>query len=126
MLSRSGLNQPTACRMENFTEYRPSYPVERSYPSSNLGRVALINAPLLGLIALLFIAAGQSEGYLSGLEEMMAVWGLTGLGALLNFILASTTEGSRVGYLLMAGLYGAVFGLFTYIFGNMGNLKPGG
>jgi hypothetical protein len=112
--------------MKSFTEPEPSYPTERSYPRSNLSRVALINAPLLGLIVLLFIAAGQSEGYLGGLGEMMAVWGLTGLGTLFNLSRTSTTEGSRTGYLLMAGLYGAVFGFFTYAFCNMGNLKPGG
>ncbi len=112
--------------MKDFTESEPAYPVERSYPSSNIGRVALINAPLLGLIGLLFIAANQAEGRLGGLGQLMVIWGLTGLGTLLNLILASTTEGSRVGYLLMAGLCGAVFGFFTYVFSNMGNLKIGG
>jgi hypothetical protein len=112
--------------MEDFTEPEPSYLVERSYPSSNLGRVALINAPLLGLIGLLFMAANQAEGYLGGLGQMMAIWGLTGLGALLNLMLVSQTKGSRVGYQLMVFLYGIVFCLFTYVFTSMGNLKPGG
>nr|GFC89627.1 hypothetical protein [Tanacetum cinerariifolium] len=92
---------------------------ERSYPSSNLGRLMLLNGPLLALIGLLLIVAANAEGYLGGLGQIMAIWGLLGLGTLLNLRLASKTKDSRAGYLLMAGLYGAVFGFFTYAFGNM-------
>ncbi len=112
--------------MEDFTEPEPSYPVERSYPSSNLGRLALINAPLILLIGLLFVAAHQAKGYLGGLGQLLAVWGLTGLGTLVNSIKAGTTQNSRVGYLLMAFLHGVVFCFFTYVFSHMGNLKIGG
>lgn len=126
MLPQLGLNQPIACRMEDFTDPEPSYPVERSYPGSNLGHLALINGPLLALIGLLFMAAQQAEGYLGGLGQMMTVWGLTGLGALMNVGLSSSTQGSRVGYLFMAALYGAMFFFFSYVFSHMGNLKPGG
>lgn len=112
--------------MEDFTEPEPSYQVERSYPSSNLGQLALINGPLLALIGLLLSAAANAEGYLGGLGQLLAIWGLMGLGALLNLMLASKTKDSRVGYQLMAFLYGAVFCLFTFAFGSIGRLKPGG
>lgn len=91
-----------------------------------MGRLALLNGPLLGLVLLLFIAANQAEGYLGGFGEILAVWGLMGLGAFLNLIAAATTTGTRVGYVLMAVLYGAVFYYFLYAFSHMGNLKPGG
>ena len=84
--------------MEDFTEPEPSYPVERSYPSSNLGQLVLINGPLLALIGLLFMAAANAEGYLGGLGQLMVIWGLLGLGAMLNLMLASKTNDSRVGY----------------------------
>jgi hypothetical protein len=118
--------------MEDFTESEPSYPVayshatERSYPSSNLGHLALVNAPLLGFIALLMLASSRAEGYLGGLGELLGIFGLVGLGTLLNLVLSGTTKGSRVGYVLMAALYGSVFFFFAYVFSNMGNLKPGG
>lgn len=126
MLHSASLHQSTACCMEDFTESEPSYPVERSYPSSNLGHLALINGPLLALIGLLLSAAANAQGYLGGLGQLMAIWGLLGLGTMLNLMLASKTKDSRVGYQLMAFLYGAVFCLFTFAFGSIGNLKPGG
>jgi hypothetical protein len=106
--------------MEDSTE------PERSYPSSKSGHLLLINGLLLGVVALLFVAASQEEGYLGGLLEMMAVMGLMGLGALLNVILSATTKGGRAGYLVMAALYGAVFFFFMSAFSHMGSLKPGG
>jgi len=112
--------------MEDFTAPEPSYPVVCSYPSSNLGHLALINGPLLGLVVLLLVAASQAEGYLGGLGEMLGIFGLMGVGTVLNLVLSGTTKGSRVGYLLMAALYGAVFSFFMYVFSHMGNLKPGG
>lgn len=112
--------------MKEFTETESSYPVERSYPSSNLGHLLLVNGPLLGLVALLVLAASREEGYLGGLMQLMAVGLLMGLGALLNIALAGNTKGSRVGYLIMSFLYGGVFLFFAYVFSHMGNLKPGG
>ena len=106
--------------MEDLTE------PERSYPNVNSGPFLLINGLLLGIVALLFVAASKEEGYLGGLLEMMAVMGLMGLGTLINLILAATTQGSRVGYLLMTALYGVVFFFFMSAFSHMGSLKPGG
>ena len=132
MLRPASLHHSTACRVADFTEPEPSYPVPRaypaarSYPSLNLGQVALVNGPLLGLVALLGAAASQAEGYLGGLGQMLAIWALMGLGVILNVILSGTTKGSFVGYLLMAALYGAAFLFFAYAFSNMGSLKPGG
>jgi len=126
MLQLLSLNQPAACHMEEFTESAPSYPLERSYPSSTLGHLLLINGPLLGVVVVLLIAASQAEGYLGGLGEMLAVMGLMGLGTLLNLILSATTKGSRAGYLLATALYGIVFFLFISAFSHMGNPKPGG
>ena len=110
--------------MEEFTETEPSYPVERSY--SSISPLVLLNAPLLGLVGLLLVAASQAEGYLGGMGQILAIWGLMVLGALLNLVLSGTTKGSRVGYLLMAALYGGDFAFFMWVFGHIGNLKPGG
>jgi hypothetical protein len=112
--------------MEESTEPAFSFPEEPDYPSLNLGRLALINGPLLGVAVLLFMAARHAEGYLGGFGQLLAVWGLMGLGALLNLITAATTTGSRAGFALMAVLYGAVFYFLFYEFSHMGNLKPGG
>ena len=112
--------------MEEFTESAHSYPVERTYPSSNLRHLLLLNVPLLGLVVVLLLAASQAEGYLGGLGEMLAVMGLMGLGTLLNLILSATTKCSRAGYLIATGLYGIVFFFFMSAFSHMGNLKPGG
>jgi hypothetical protein len=112
--------------VEESTEPSLPFPEEPAYPSLNLGRLALINGPLLGLAALLFIAARHAEGYLGGFGQLLAVWGLMGLGTLLNLIIAATTTGSRAGFALMTVLYGAVFYFFFYEFSHMGNLKPGG
>ncbi|MGI4760069.1 MAG: hypothetical protein ACRYF0_05150 [Janthinobacterium lividum] len=106
--------------MENLAE------PERPNSDSTLGRFALVNGLLLGLVALLMLAAGREEGYLGGLGEVLAIFGLMGLGTLLNLVLAGTTKGSRVGYLLMAALYGAVFFYLGYAFAHMGKLNPGG
>lgn len=112
--------------MKESTENEFPFPEEPSYPSLNLGRLALINGPLLALAGLLFVAARHAEGYLGGFGGLLAVWGLLGLGACINLIAAATTTGSRMGYLLMTLLYGAVFYYFLYEFSHMGNLKPGG
>lgn len=98
----------------------------RPTPNSTIGRLLLINGPLLGLVILLWLAASKAEGYLSGLEEIIAIFGLVGLGALVNLVQAAATKGSRVGYLVMAALYGAAFYCFCYIFANVGKLNPGG
>ena len=63
---------------------------------------------------------------MGGFGEMLAIFGLMGLGALLNLKLSATTKGTRVGYLLMAAFYGAVFAVFVYELIHMGNPKPGG
>jgi hypothetical protein len=126
MLPLLGLELTSTLFMEEYTEPKFPYPAEPSYPSLNLGRLVLINGPLLTLVGLLFVAAGQAEGYLGGLEEILAAWGLMGLGFLANLIAVATTKGSRTGYAAMAFLYGAVFCYFFYIFSHMGNLKPGG
>jgi hypothetical protein len=112
--------------MEEFTETEPSYLAERSYPSISLGTLVLVNGPLLGLVSLLLVAANHAEGYLGGLGQILAIWGLMGQGALLNLVLSGTAKGSRVGYLIMAALYGGVFAFFMWVFSHMGNLKPGG
>lgn len=126
MLQLLSLLKPTGCHMEEFTESAHSYPIERTYSSSNLRHLLLLNGPLLGLVVVLLIAASQADGYLGGLGEMLAVMGVMGLGTLLNLILSATTKGSRAGYLIATGLYGIVFFFFMSAFGHMGNLKPGG
>ncbi len=99
---------------------------QRPTPNSTIGRLLLINGPLLGLVALLWLVASKAEGYLSGLEEIIAIFGLMGLGTLVNLVLAAVTKESRAGYLFMAVLYGAVFCCFCYIFAHIGKLNPGG
>ena len=94
--------------------------------NSTRGSLALLNGPLLGLVGVLLIAAKQADGYMGGFGEMLAIFGLMGLGALLNLKLSLTTKGNRAGYLLMASLYGAVFAFFIYDLSHMGNPKPGG
>ncbi len=112
--------------MKDSTEPEFPFPEEPDYPSLNLGRLALLNGPLLALAGLLFVGARHAEGYLGGLWEIIAVWGLIGLGALLNLIAAATTTGSRMGYVLMIILYLAAFYYFFYVFSHIGNLKIGG
>lgn len=99
---------------------------QRPTPNSTIGRLLLINGPLLGLVVLLWLAASKAEGYLSGLEELIAIFGLMGLGTLVHLVQAAVTKGSRVGYLFIAALYGVVFCCFCYVFAHMGKLNPGG
>ncbi len=91
--------------MKDFTEPEFPFPEEPVYPSLNLGRLALLNGPLLVLAGLLFVVARHAESYLGGFGGVLAVWGLMGLGALLNLVAAATTAGSLMGYVLMAALY---------------------
>ena len=112
--------------MKDSTEPEFPFPEEPDYPSLNLGRLVLLNGPVLALAGLLFVGARHAEGYLGGLWEILAVWGLIGLGALLNLIAAATTTGSRVGYVLMAVLYWVLFGYLFYVFSHIGNPKIGG
>jgi hypothetical protein len=106
--------------MENLPE--PAHPTS----NSSTRRFVIINGLLLGVVALLLLAASQEEGYLGGLGEIMVIFGLMLLGALVNLSQAINTKGSRVGFLLMATLYGAVFAYFCYEIAHMGKLNPGG
>jgi len=82
------------------------------------------NGLLLGMVVILMLAASQEEGYLGGLEEIVAIFGLMGLGTLVNLVQTANAKGSRVGYLLMATLYGAVFASFCYAPAHMGKPLP--
>ena len=106
--------------MENLPE------PERPTSTSNTRRLLVINGIVLGLVALLMLAASQEGGFLGGLEELVAIFGLMLLGTLINLVQAVATKGSRLGYLLMAMLYGAVSLYFYYGPAFMGKPNPGG
>lgn len=82
---------------------------ERSYPSSGLRRLLILNGLIVALIAGLIVIAQAQEGYLGGLGQFLAAMGLVGLGALLNVMWAFTGKGSRSAYLVVATCYGLFF-----------------
>jgi hypothetical protein len=92
----------------------------------NNKRLLLINGVLLGLVALLMLAASQKGGFLGGLKELVAIFGLMIIGGLVNLVQAVATKGSSFGYLLMAMLYGAVALYFYYGPAFTGKPNPGG